>query len=92
YPQKLCDSFYRKYPNFNEKLKTMKHRTNRVLNHIDELADNGRIFVICPSENIPIPMFSGDMEKLGALYELGRADTRAASDSLRRYLSEAEKD
>lgn len=90
YPARLCDSFYKKYPEFDEKLKTMKHRTNRILNHIDELEENGRIFVISPSENIRIPMFSGDMEKLGALYELGRADTRASAPSLREYLSETE--
>lgn len=92
YPARLCDSFYQKYPKFDEKLKTMKQRTNRILNHIDELEQNGRIFVISPSEKIEISMFSGDMEKLGAFYELGRADTRSAADSLREYLSNSDSD
>lgn len=86
YSAALCNRLYHNYPRFNEELKHSSIRVNKTMDRIDRLEAEGRIFVICPSRQITIPVFSGNMERLGQLYELGREDTREAAANLRRYL------
>ncbi len=86
YSSALVNTFYRKYPNFAWKLTHRGDLYNRMRRFIDQQEEAGRIFVIAPSKDIPVPLFSGDMEKLGELYWLGWHDTEQVLPQLRAYL------
>ena len=42
--------------------------------------------MLCPSGSISVSALEGDMERLGALYLLGRADTKLMLPKIRAYL------
>ena len=42
--------------------------------------------MLCPSGSVTISTLEGDMEKLGALYLLGRCDATIALPKIRQYL------
>lgn len=84
---KLQRHIYRKYPNFLRALEANTNRYNTICNRIDQLEKEGRIFVIAPSEPVTVSRLEKDMEKLGALYYLGRSDTERQLDEIRAYLS-----
>ncbi len=86
YPMAACDAWYHAYPQFKERLSHMKETTNRIMDLIDDLEKSGRIFVICPDRDLDVPIFCGDMEKLGDLYNLGRRDTSQCTHRLLAYL------
>ena len=77
---------YGRYPGFTRSLA----RSNRAYNHqceeIQKLEEQGRIFVIAPSQKVTVGRLEGDMNKLGDLYWLGYNDTLRRLDSLRSYL------
>ena len=51
-----------------------------------ELEAEGRIFVIAPTRPVTVGRLESDMEKLGALYQMGLEDARKLSKSLSDYL------
>ena len=53
---------------------------------MDRLSEEGRIFVIEPSEPVNVARVEGDMEKLGALYWLGYHDAEEKLEALKDYL------
>ena len=59
---------------------------NRQCEELLELEASGRIFVIAPSRPVEISRLEGDMEKLGALYDMGYLDARNSMDELKKYL------
>ncbi len=81
----LC--YYHTYPKFAETLSWSHARSNREYDELTRLEKEGRIFVIAPSEFIPVRKMEPDMEKLGSLYYLGYHDGQNAVGDLERYLS-----
>lgn len=77
---------YYRYPQFAKALKNSPENYNRQCDEIEKLKEEGRIFVISPSENIEISRLEGDMEKLGGIYWLGYNDAKANMDELKKYL------
>ena len=69
---------YGRYPEFSRSLARSK-----------KLEEQGRIFVISPSQKVTISRLEGDMNKLGDLYWLGYNDALSRLDSLRSYLNES---
>ena len=55
---------------------------------MNQLEKDGRIYVIAPSQPVTVGRLETDMEKLGALYEMGLQDARQAIDGLKNYLSQ----
>ena len=50
-----------------------------------ELEAAGKLMMLCPSGSISVSTLEGDMERLGALYLLGRADTKLLLPEIRAY-------
>lgn len=84
---RLANLVYRRYPDFVRQLKTGPARANADCDEIDRLEEEGRMFVISPSEPVTISRIEGDMEKLGALYYLGRRDAERLLPDLKKYLN-----
>lgn len=87
-PKAIVQVEYRDYPEIQRDLDEETPRYNLLLDRIDQLEKEGRIFVIAPSRPITIRRFEGDMEELGALYWQGYEDAAAQLDALRAYLAQ----
>ncbi len=85
-PDRKAQPFYHSYPQFAEVLADSHARTNRECDEMDDLAAKGRVFIIAPSQALPVGKMEPDMEKLGALYYLGYEDGKNAIDGLKQYL------
>ena len=48
--------------------------------------NEGKIYVIAPSEPVEVTRFEGDVEKLGDLYWLGYNDTKKQIEEIKEYL------
>ena len=79
-------NIYRKYPKFIKSLDESNKRYNQDSDLIDELVKEGKVFRIAPSKPINIKRFEGDMEKLGALYQLGYNDCKRNISALKKFL------
>lgn len=84
--------FYRKRPLFAEKLAANNTAYNALVEEIEGLEEEGRIFVIAPSAPPEVGRVESDMEKLGALYYMGYHDARTCLPSLKAYLGLAGED
>ena len=78
--------FYRKYPEFAQALARSDRDYNRQCDEIEQLEDDGRVFVLKPSSKVMVGRIEGDMEKLGSLYWQGYRDTMNRIGELREYL------
>ncbi|MCD8295501.1 MAG: patatin family protein [Clostridia bacterium] len=85
-PSKMPYRFYRKYPEFAESLATTEVRHNEACARMEQMHDNGEIFVLWPSEHVTVSRLEKDMEKLGALYWLGYNDAKAAIPAIKEFL------
>ena len=79
---------YRRYPNLKRDLEEEAARYNVLIERMNTLEEQGRIFVIAPSRPVNIRRFEGDVEALGEIYMLGYEDAGERLDALREYLSE----
>ena len=64
----------------------MKKSQHTRVDKIDPLEQEGRLFVIAPSEPVTISRFEGALEKLGELYWQGLLGAHQRIGELRRYL------
>ena len=78
---------YRRHQEFALSLDESKVRYNAQCDEMDRLAEEGRIFMIEPSEPVTVARVEGDMEKLGALYWLGYRDGEQTLEALKAYLN-----
>ncbi len=85
-PSRLAFRVYHRYPELAQKISDSRRDYNRQCDEIEALHASGRLLRLAPSVPVEVARLEGDMEKLGALYELGRADGAAAMDTLREYL------
>ena len=82
----LSERFYRNYPKLVERLNTQALQYNTACDELEQLQSEGRLLMLCPSGSITVSTLEGDMEKLGALYLLGRCDATIALPKIRQYL------
>ncbi|MDH6533583.1 patatin family protein [Parabacteroides sp. 52] len=73
---------YRKYPAIREQLKLRYRRYNEVLDYIDQLEEEGKVYVIRPEQAIQVGRTEKNISKLNALYEEGYACGKQALASL----------
>lgn len=84
--RELAERFYRNYPNLVELLCSQDEQYNSACDDLENLEAQGRLLMLCPSGSIQISTLEGDMEKLGALYLLGRADAMLMLPKIKEYL------
>jgi predicted patatin/cPLA2 family phospholipase len=82
----MAPKFYKDNPEFVKKLTTMNVDYNKECDEIDRLEQEGRIFVIAPSEHVTVKRVESDMDKLGNLYWLGYNDAKKNLFALKKYL------
>lgn len=82
----LSERFYRNYPKLVERLNTQALQYNTACDELEQLQSEGRLLMLCPSGSITVSTLEGDMEKLGALYLLGRCDATIMLPKIREYL------
>ena len=82
----LYDDFYGDKPLFLADLLTQEMRYNALMDQLDELEEDGRVFCLRPQDPITIGRFEGDTEKLLDLYNRGHKESRAALAGLQAYL------
>ncbi len=78
---------YARYPEFVKAYRRSNIGYNEDLELMAQAVQDGRMFAIHPSEPVTVSRLDGDMEKLGALYQLGRTDAEAQLSSLIEYLN-----
>lgn len=84
--RELAERVYRNYPNLVELLCSQDEQYNSACDDLEALEAQGRLLMLCPSGSIQISTLEGDMEKLGALYLLGRADAMLMLPKIKDYL------
>ena len=66
--------FYRRYPEFAKALRNRPWVYNRQLEEIEALKEEGKIFLIRPSEPLSISRTSKDPAEIEAVYQIGMED------------------
>lgn len=82
----ISEKVYKNYPKLVERLNSQKDAYNTACDELEALHAQGKLFMLCPSGSIQISTLEGDMEKLGALYLLGRCDAQIMLPQIREYL------
>lgn len=85
--EKAVRVVYSRYPAFVRSVQQSNIRYNEDCDLIDKAVSEGKMFRINPSEAVTVSRLEGDMEKLGALYQLGRKDASSLMGELKEYLS-----
>lgn len=78
------------YPRHKALLRTIEQRNDRYnarLQQIRRLEQEGKVFVLRPSENISVGRLEKDVARLQALHQLGVADATRLWNNLTHYLS-----
>lgn len=78
------------YPYYKELIKAVEQRNERYnaqIERIKALEQEGKVFVIRPSENRPVGRLEKDVAKLKHLYNLGVEDAEALWEQLEEYLA-----
>ena len=78
---------YARYPKVYELMKNRHTRYNATLDYLEEMAAEGRAFVIRPKKKSQVGRVEKDQEKLKALYEEGYQDAETCHQELLKYLS-----
>lgn len=84
------ESIYRKkysqYPELLERLYRIPERYNHRMEHLYKLEEEGKIFILRPGSPVTVSRTEKNVEKLKALYEQGREETKASLEALKEYL------
>ena len=70
----LAGIYYRKYPRFAQAMKNRHKSYNNTKKRIRRLEQEGKAFVICPSEDLGMGRTCRDPEELQRVYDAGRGD------------------
>lgn len=81
----LTERIYRNYPQLVELLDNQSEQYNGACRKLEQLQEQGKLLMLCPSGSISVSAIEGDMERLGALYLLGRADAKLMLPQIRAY-------
>ena len=81
----ITERIYRNYPQLVELLDNQSEQYNGACQELEQLQEQGKLLMLCPSGSISVSTMEGDMERLGALYLLGRADAKLMLPQIRAY-------
>ncbi|WP_202077542.1 patatin-like phospholipase family protein [Caldalkalibacillus salinus] len=84
----LSRLFYRQHPKIGESLENRHERYNQTLKDLYHRVDQGEVFLIQPSREVPVSRIERDQTRLTALYELGYEDAKAQYASLQAWLKQ----
>lgn len=84
--KKLAKRVFHKFPEFAELLGRNNEMYNNQLDCLEKAEDNGNVFVISPTKPVNVSRFENDIEKLGALYDMGYNDTLKLIPEIKKYL------
>jgi predicted patatin/cPLA2 family phospholipase len=91
-PSKLLRFLYRvcysKYPNLISTLNNMPNHYNSLINEINRMEQENKIFVIRPSRKIRVGNMEKDARKLVELYFQGRDDARELLPKMQEYINQ----
>lgn len=82
----LIRYFYRNYPKLIEKMTQRYHEYNQQIEKIIQLEQQGKIFVIRPSQDLNIKRIEKDPNKIQAMYDLGVSEAQKEMAYLKNYL------
>lgn len=82
-----CRLFYPRYKALLRAIEQRNDRYNARLQQIRRLEQEGKVFVLRPSENISVGRLEKDVARLQALHQLGVSDATRLWDDLAQYLS-----
>ncbi len=85
-PLEIARRAYKDYPEFKLALVDEAPRYNVLLDRIDLLEQQGRLFVLAPSVPVEISRFEGNLDNLGDLYQLGMKDAEENFEKILAYL------
>ncbi len=77
---------YKDYPEFVQAMEQAEVDFNTVTEELLQKEQEGKVFLMAPSEVVTVSRFEGDMDKLGDLYWLGYHDMQDAMPALKKYL------
>lgn len=83
---KIIRRKYKKYPRLIEALENTNRVYNEDCDEMQRLHDEGKIFMIAPSEPLDVGRFEGNPEVIARLYDLGFNDTMKNIENLKKYL------
>jgi len=83
----VCRLFYPRYKALLRAIEQRNDRYNARLQQIRRLEQEGKVFVLRPSENIFVGRLEKDIARLQALHQLGVADATRLWNNLTHYLS-----
>jgi len=83
---RVANLIYKDFPKFANALPYNNIKYNEQCDNLDKIRDDGRAFVISPSEPVTVGRLEPDVEKLGALYFLGVEDAKRSFEALIKYL------
>ena len=86
---KPIDLWYKHYPALAEQLKNRHNVYNNALRELLNWEQQGKAWVLHPSQPIEIGRLERRSDKLQAVYDLGTGDAQVALDSLRTYLAKS---
>ena len=81
----ITERIYRNYPQLVELLDNQSEQYNGACRELEQLQEQGKLLMLCPSGSISVSAIEGDMERLGALYLLGRADAKLMLPQIRSF-------
>jgi predicted patatin/cPLA2 family phospholipase len=82
-----CRLWYPKYREFIKAVEQRNERYNAQIERIKAMEQEGKVFVIRPSENRPVGRLEKDPKKLKHLYNLGLEDAGVLWEQLEEYLT-----
>ena len=82
----LAKWVYRRYPKFAQAISERHNMYNTELDYIEQMAQQGKIFVIRPSKLIKIKHMEKNLDVLREVYQLGRNDALNALSEMKRFL------
>lgn len=83
----IFKAFYPNYPKLVERLSQRYLDYNRKVEEVIRASENGEIFVIRPSQSLPVKRLEKDPAKLQAIYDLGIHDAQQSMADLKAYLA-----
>jgi len=78
---------FKDYPKFLEALFNRHNEYNQTLDLIEKLENQGKIFVIRPSEPINISKFEKNIETFDEIFNLGKKDVENRLEGIKTYLN-----
>lgn len=83
---KMAKRYYKDYPNLVEGICNRHLEYNSTLDLLEELEEQGKIFVIRPSQELNIHRIERNAKRLTAVYDQGIKDAQDQMETLQKYL------